>query len=355
MQKIGLVLSGGGAKGAYQVGVVKALSEAGIQIDMISGASIGALNGAIVSSAPSLSSASVRLEKLWRELIASTPIRFNRKLMVVPFLLYVYGMNSRFFSILQSSTYHLNRLGIKRTELNVFDGLLDGSKLQFLLDRYLNPLEIKNGIPMWVSLYESSGGVADLFSVMKAAINLSDTHDSSFLHIQKLTNDQIREALLASSALPLLYASREVNGKKYSDGGLGSWQSETGNTPVQPLINQGCKLIFTSLLSDGAFWEDPRDPSVTVIELRPKKTISRGAGDLLGFDENRILSWMRQGYEETKERLRNVTDRINVVSTLCESERLLSNISDNSLLNDKRLDDAMHKLQSIKLRYTRDH
>ena len=50
--KVGLVLSGGGAKGAYHVGVVRALNEMNIGIDMISGASIGALNGAVLASAP---------------------------------------------------------------------------------------------------------------------------------------------------------------------------------------------------------------------------------------------------------------------------------------------------------------
>ncbi|EES9220673.1 patatin-like phospholipase family protein, partial [Escherichia coli] len=46
--KTGLVLSGGGAVGAYQAGVVKALAECGTQISMVSGASIGAFNGAII-------------------------------------------------------------------------------------------------------------------------------------------------------------------------------------------------------------------------------------------------------------------------------------------------------------------
>ena len=60
--KCGLVLSGGGAKGAYQVGVVKALAEAGVRVDAVAGASIGALNGAIVAAAPSLADAAERLE-----------------------------------------------------------------------------------------------------------------------------------------------------------------------------------------------------------------------------------------------------------------------------------------------------
>ncbi len=56
----GLVLSGGGAVGAYQAGVVKALAECGTQISMVSGASIGAFNGAIIAASTDLSEAAVR-------------------------------------------------------------------------------------------------------------------------------------------------------------------------------------------------------------------------------------------------------------------------------------------------------
>src|SRR5438874_12297265 len=44
---IGLVLAGGGAKGAYQIGVLRALDEAGIRPAIISGTSIGAFNAAL--------------------------------------------------------------------------------------------------------------------------------------------------------------------------------------------------------------------------------------------------------------------------------------------------------------------
>ena len=47
--KYALVLAGGGTKGAYQIGALKALKELGIEIEAITGASIGAINGAIVA------------------------------------------------------------------------------------------------------------------------------------------------------------------------------------------------------------------------------------------------------------------------------------------------------------------
>ncbi len=48
MGKLGLVLEGGGAKGAYQAGAYKALLELGIEVDGVSGTSIGAINGAMI-------------------------------------------------------------------------------------------------------------------------------------------------------------------------------------------------------------------------------------------------------------------------------------------------------------------
>src|SRR6056297_1857637 len=44
----GLVLEGGGVKGAFQIGAIKALQEMGIEIDGVAGTSIGALNGAML-------------------------------------------------------------------------------------------------------------------------------------------------------------------------------------------------------------------------------------------------------------------------------------------------------------------
>ena len=44
-----LVLSGGGSKGSYQIGVWKALRKLHIKFDIVTGTSVGALNGALVA------------------------------------------------------------------------------------------------------------------------------------------------------------------------------------------------------------------------------------------------------------------------------------------------------------------
>ena len=46
-QTVGLVMSGGGAKGAAHIGVIKALEENGVPIDYVTGTSIGAIIGSL--------------------------------------------------------------------------------------------------------------------------------------------------------------------------------------------------------------------------------------------------------------------------------------------------------------------
>ena len=50
MKKYGLVLAGGGGKGAYQIGAWKAMREMGIEFEAIAGASIGGINGAFIAA-----------------------------------------------------------------------------------------------------------------------------------------------------------------------------------------------------------------------------------------------------------------------------------------------------------------
>ena len=46
--KTGIALAGGGSKGSYQTGAWKALRELGIDYDIVTGTSIGAINGALM-------------------------------------------------------------------------------------------------------------------------------------------------------------------------------------------------------------------------------------------------------------------------------------------------------------------
>jgi NTE family protein len=65
------VLQGGGALGAFEAGVVKALESENIFPDIVAGVSIGALNGAIIAANPR--HATEALESFWRELTVIPP------------------------------------------------------------------------------------------------------------------------------------------------------------------------------------------------------------------------------------------------------------------------------------------
>ena len=60
-----VVLGGGGVLGAVQVGMVRALTEAGVRPDLVVGTSVGALNGAVLAASPP-DEAADRLDALWR-------------------------------------------------------------------------------------------------------------------------------------------------------------------------------------------------------------------------------------------------------------------------------------------------
>ena len=66
MKKFALVLAGGGSKGSYEVGAINALYELNYSFDIITGTSIGALNGAVLAQGQL-----DRLNILWDNLIAS--------------------------------------------------------------------------------------------------------------------------------------------------------------------------------------------------------------------------------------------------------------------------------------------
>lgn len=66
-KEYGLVLDGGGARGAYQIGAWKALREAGVKIKAVAGTSVGALNGALICMGDL-----EKAEKIWREMTFST-------------------------------------------------------------------------------------------------------------------------------------------------------------------------------------------------------------------------------------------------------------------------------------------
>ena len=353
--KVGLVLSGGGALGAYQVGMMRALCEEGVEVHAISGASIGALNGAILSCAPTLGEGTRRLELLWRLLASDSPLAINKSvylrllLGVGLHLNYVSKLAPILNSLKQSTMFYSDWLKFLPTGFSS-EGLFSDQPLTALMDQYLDLNSIKQGLPLYVSVFKSQGGITDLFSCLLAELNLSDTTPSEFIHIQSLPAGEQKEALLASAALPLLFKPKEVGGQSYSDGGMGGWQKSQGNTPIQPLIDNGCNMVIVSHLCDGSLWSRHDFPQTTVLEIRPHRSLSRnegiakGAKDLLGFNPKNINSWIEQGYQDTKLTVSRVMKPILSRQILRNSEKVLVESFQENQSLDGVLADAMKRI-----------
>lgn len=344
---VGLVLSGGGAKGAYQVGIVKALAKLETDVKAVAGASIGALNGAILASAPSLQEGAVRLEELWMTLAQSSPLAPN-----IP----------AYFSFLQAASLRINGLDfllrINRyaqqsgLKIPIFfqaleEGLLSSNPLNRLMDQYLNAESLAKGLPMYVSVFESKGAVLDVVRFVAAEIGLFDSPLSDFIHIQDLPSNQQRDVLLASAALPILFEGRELNGTVYRDGGLGGAQRMQGNTPITPLLQAGIKTIIVTHLSDGSLWSRHDFPEATILEIRPQSFIKRDGGikDLLGFDQHKIPSWIEQGYNDTLRCVQRVKDALASRHALNVSQSILEHSEEQFARLDVDLDNAMARLR----------
>jgi len=77
-KKIGLALGSGSARGWAHIGVIKALSEAGIRVDYVSGTSVGAVVGAVFASGAIHTFEEVVLELDWRRVVSFLDVVFPK-------------------------------------------------------------------------------------------------------------------------------------------------------------------------------------------------------------------------------------------------------------------------------------
>lgn len=322
VNKVGLVLSGGGAKGAYQVGVIRYMAEIGLNVDAVAGASIGALNGAIVANATNIQEASEHLAELWRLLADESPLRF-KKSAVVPYLGFLVLLGSKRFSPVVFTAMQAVKLAATHDLfagiqpyidlLKMDKGLFDDSPVRNLIERYTSAESLKIGLPLYISAYPSEGLGADLLSTFAAVIGISNTQASEFFHVQSFASEKQQDVIIASAALPFLFATQQINGKLYSDGGIGGWRKSQGNTPITPLIEQAhCSHVIVTHLTDGSLWNRHDFPDTTILEVRPKQAIAKDRmdKDLLGFKADKINEWIEQGYEDAKRCIGDVANAL---------------------------------------------
>ncbi len=245
MKKYALVLGGGGAKGAYQAGVLKALEEANIlqHVHLVSGTSIGAINAFLLMNGLS----SHDISKIWFD--------FNND--------EIYGKNnwSSAFSVL---------------------GLYNTTGIFKKIEKYLDESAFKRTtLQGYVTLAKvPSKGFLSKLSVKN--------YEKEYVHLNSATDPLA--ATMASAAIPIVFGEKKFEGESYVDGGL------VDNFPFEPVLNAGANVIFSIGLSS-KYVQDVAHPVKTIIDFTPLEDFGAMPKAALDFNAQKLTAYYKQGYE----------------------------------------------------------
>lgn len=322
--KVGLVMSGGAAKGAYQVGLLKAFAEHKIDIDIYAGASIGALNAVICASSDNVKDAYEKLNKIWGELGSKTPIELNAKevsrLIVLSFLKLGY-LNPKTRSFCLALEKIINKYIPS-------SGLISDEPIINLFNIFVDLDNKENWKDVWVSTF-SGTELEAILEFVKEELGV-EGKKANYHYLNIMEGNVLLETLLASAALPLLYKARSIEGKAHFDGGI------RDNTPITPLLNK-CDICFVSHLSNGSRFDRSvfKNSSTQVIEIRPSDEFVTEEGKfasikaMLNFSSNKIIALAEMGYKDAS----RVIQRLKAQGTV---EQAISSLDSeiDSLLDD---------------------
>lgn len=217
-----LVLQGGGALGAFECGVVKALEEEEIFPDIVAGVSIGAFNGAIIASNPR--HATPALEAFWAELaVATVELPFARSEQAAAALqILTFGVPRFFRPRWMQPFYSLTEFPVNWTSY------YDTAPVKELLAKYVDFAALKTS-PV---------------RLLISAVNVTTAELEVF---DSYVDDLTPEHVLASGSLPPGFPWTVIDGKAYWDGGIVS------NSPLDLLIDRcgpdGKRVFIVDLFS----------------------------------------------------------------------------------------------------------
>jgi NTE family protein len=234
----GLILPGGGARGAYQVGVLKAIAEISPLGDnpfpVICGTSAGAINAAVLAShAHEFSEGVERLEYFWASMFCARVYRTDA------------------WTVLKSALHWALSLGLGTRLLSQPRSLLDNAPLRKFLEQTLK-LEgideaIGRGALRGVSVTASGYSCAAAISFYQAAAGIAAWNRA------RRSGQPARLAvnhLLASAALPLLFPAERIGNEYFGDGGMRML------APLSPAIHLGARRLLVITTRD----ENPDPP-----------------------------------------------------------------------------------------------
>jgi NTE family protein len=207
--QIVLVLQGGGALGAYQVGVYQALTEAGIEPDWVIGTSIGAINASLIAGSPP-GQRLERLEDFWRrvthpplsQLTAAAPLvgQWAANAMTVA------GGLAAFFKPNPLAVLGLLPLGPERS------AYYSTEPLERTLEELIDPAQLNKGQPR--------------LTVGAANVQTGEMH-----YFDSRACELTIRHVVASGALPPAFPAVRIGDDLYWDGGILS------NTPVEAVFD----------------------------------------------------------------------------------------------------------------------
>lgn len=238
-KKYGLVLEGGGAKGAFQIGAWKALREAGVKLGGVAGVSVGALNGALICM-----DEMEKAEEIWSTMDSKTVLDLGKDPM---------------------------------------EGLL-----HLIRERGLNISPLKKLIQETVDEEKIRGSDCELYAT---TFSLSDKKLLN-IDVKTVPEGEIKDILLASAYLPV-FKPEKLGGKLYTDGG------GFNNVPLDVLAEKGYKdIIVVRIYGIGLDRERKVQLSddTRVYHIAPREDL----GGILEFDKKRSRKNMVLGYLEAQ-------------------------------------------------------
>jgi NTE family protein len=226
---LGLVLTGGGARGAYQVGVLKWIARhyPDIHVPILTGVSAGAVNTAALAAAPGTFAQAVSaLEELWRGLTVEDIFRAD-------------GL-----SLARSSLGWALRLvsGGNRGAPRV-RGFLDTEPLRELLQEVLAPVDGEiTGIDYNIAKakLKAVAIIATSYTTGQTVVFLKGTDIKPWRRPQRKTvmAPITVETIMASAALPIFFPAVQIGAEWYGDGGIRL------AAPLSPALHLGADRIL---------------------------------------------------------------------------------------------------------------
>ena len=273
--KIGLVLAGGGGKGAYELGVWKALDELKLTkyITVFSGTSIGAFNSVLFAM-----NDMKKADELWEEVTMDKLVPISKSELIKRGIgLYIGGKNLQLAK--KFLNYKLEHGAIAN------DGAIE------VVEKYLDFNKIKENNKICYA----------------ACTKLSD-FSAKYFKINEFDEETGKKIVLASASLPLIYDCTEVLGEKYIDGGIAD------NIPIQPVYGENCNIIIVVLLSKEVQVDRTLYPNSKLIVISPENLDENTITGTLNLNTDAKRIRIIEGYNDTINKLEPIKELFEYIS-----------------------------------------